>query len=175
MSGDERREPPEEPAEAPAAEESISELLRRGKQAVLANDYPLARQLLSAVVQREPRNEQGWLWLSGVVDDSSRMRYCLQRVLAINPYNEHAAAALRSMRGPARPGSGLLAEEPAEREEAEPPIMVRAANRTAHLRRRPPSMVEGEAVREIVASHGKIAWGYLGLWCGLAGLNSLVH
>lgn len=177
MSAGERQEAADEPvgqqaAPEPAAE-PVAELLRRGKQAVLDSDHPLARQLLSAVVQREPRNEQGWLWLSGVVDDTSRMRYCLQRVLAINPYNEHAAAALRSMRAAGKPAAE---EPPAEQDDgAEPPIMVRAAHRTAHLRRRPSSMVEGEAVREIVAGHGRIAWAYIGLWCGLAGLNSLVH
>jgi len=74
---------------------AVEELLRQGKAAANNHNNGLARQLLSQVVQRDPASEQGWLWLSGVVDDPERMRYCLKRVLAINPANVHAMVALR--------------------------------------------------------------------------------
>ena len=59
---------------------SVDELLQQGKQAANDHDNALARRLLSQVVRRDPANEQGWLWLSGVVEEPERIRYCLERV-----------------------------------------------------------------------------------------------
>src|SRR5690348_9400116 len=77
------------------SDESLDDLLQRGKIAANNNDSALARRLLSQVIQRDPRNETAWLWLSGVVETPERMRYCLQKVLSINPDNDHAQAAMR--------------------------------------------------------------------------------
>jgi hypothetical protein len=40
-----------------------------------------ARQLLAELLQSEPNNELAWLWMSGVVDNTSQQRYCLEQVL----------------------------------------------------------------------------------------------
>src|SRR5438477_84945 len=47
---------------------SIADLLSKGKQAALTGQRELAREMLAYVVYLDPRNAEGWLWLSGVVD-----------------------------------------------------------------------------------------------------------
>jgi hypothetical protein len=42
-------------------------------------------------------HEQGWLWLSAVVDDEQKIA-CLNKVLSINPRNERAGAGLAALR-----------------------------------------------------------------------------
>jgi hypothetical protein len=74
---------------------SQTELLtKQGAAALQANDKKRAYELLGRAVQLAPHNEQAWLWLSGAVDATAERRYCLERVLVINPHN---AAALRGM------------------------------------------------------------------------------
>ncbi len=145
-----------------SADLSVAELLRQGKAAVRANDYPTARRLLSQVVQRDPRNEQAWLWLSGTLEDSERMRYCLQRVLQLNPHNQAAAAALEDLDAGALSMPSAL---PASADQAAP----------RHLsHRRPASMIEGEAVSELVQGHTRIAWSYIGIWAVIVGLHLML-
>lgn len=70
-------------------------LLAEGRDALLAGDKDRAQSLLEAAVQLDPRSEEAWLWLSGALADPADMRACLERVLAINPANEHAHEGLR--------------------------------------------------------------------------------
>jgi hypothetical protein len=56
-----------------------------------------ARSLLKQTLQADPRSEQGWLWMSAVVESDVERRTCLERVLAINPYNQTAQAGLESL------------------------------------------------------------------------------
>ncbi len=74
--------------------EEIALLLREGIAAARAGDKERARRLLLEVTERDERNEEAWLWLSGVVDDPEEMRICLENVLAINPANERARQGL---------------------------------------------------------------------------------
>ena len=53
-----------------------------------------ARHLLETVLAADERNEQAWLWLSGVVDDEDERIICLENVLTINPHNESARKGL---------------------------------------------------------------------------------
>jgi len=46
-----------------------------------------ARRLLEQVVQADPRSERGWLCLASAVQAAEERRYCLSRVLSINPRN----------------------------------------------------------------------------------------
>src|SRR6476660_5768771 len=69
---------------------SIADLLAKGKQAAMSGHRELAREQLAYVVYLDPRNAEGWLWLSGVVDFPQQVRYCLERTLRIDPYNERA-------------------------------------------------------------------------------------
>jgi hypothetical protein len=71
--------------------------LTQAIEAIKTGDKAGARQLLSETIQAEPDNEQAWLWMSGVVDDSNQQRYCLEQVLKINPANQHAAAGLTKL------------------------------------------------------------------------------
>src|SRR5919198_5667885 len=57
---------------------SITDLLAKGKQSALAGQRELAREMLAYVVYLDPKNSEGWLWLSGVVDFPQQVRYCLE-------------------------------------------------------------------------------------------------
>ena len=72
----------------------IAELLRRGIAAAKAGQVQEARRVLLRVTELDERNEQAWLWLSGVVESFEDRRVCLENVLAINPDNPHAQAGL---------------------------------------------------------------------------------
>jgi tetratricopeptide (TPR) repeat protein len=72
----------------------VVELLRAGIAAVKAGHKEKARQALLKVTELDERNEQAWLWLSGVVESAEDRRVCLENVLAINPRNSHAQAGL---------------------------------------------------------------------------------
>lgn len=69
---------------------SIADLLVRGKQAAMSGQRELARETLAHVVYLDPGNAEGWLWLSGVVDQPEQVRYCLERTLRIEPNNARA-------------------------------------------------------------------------------------
>ncbi len=72
----------------------VAELLRRGIAAAKAGRTQEARQALLQVTELDERNEQAWLWLSGVVESLEDRRVCMENVLAINPDNTHAQAGL---------------------------------------------------------------------------------
>lgn len=57
-----------------------------------------ARRLLESVLNIDERNEQAWLWLSGVVDSQEERIVCLENVLTINPDNEMARKGLAALR-----------------------------------------------------------------------------
>ena len=75
---------------SPSTLPSITDLLGKGKQAAMTGQRELAREMLAYVVYLDPRNAEGWLWLSGVVDYPQQVRYCLERTLRIDPDNERA-------------------------------------------------------------------------------------
>lgn len=56
-----------------------------------------AAKVLSALIVRDPGNVTAWLWLASVVKDDLKKRQCLERVLAIDPGNETAQAALHRL------------------------------------------------------------------------------
>ncbi len=72
----------------------MTDLLRQGIAAAKAGKRAEARALLMQVVEADERSEQGWLWLSGVVDDPADMRTCLHNVLDINPNSAQARQGL---------------------------------------------------------------------------------
>jgi hypothetical protein len=73
---------------------TTEELLQQGISAARAGQREPARALLMQVVEADERNEQGWLWLAGVVDDPEDMRTCLENVLDLNPANVKAQQGL---------------------------------------------------------------------------------
>jgi tetratricopeptide (TPR) repeat protein len=72
----------------------VAELLKRGVVAAKAGRMEEARQVLLRVIEMDARNEQAWLWLSGVIESYQDRRVCLENVLAINPNNGHARSGL---------------------------------------------------------------------------------
>lgn len=73
----------------------VSEWLRDGIAAAKAGRRDDARELLMRVVEANERSEQGWLWLSSVVDTDEDRLICLENVLTLNPDNVQARAGLR--------------------------------------------------------------------------------
>ncbi len=73
----------------------VAELLKRGVAAAKDGRTEEARQMLLRVVEVDERNEQAWLWLSGVMESHQERRACLENVLAVNPDNGHAQSGLR--------------------------------------------------------------------------------
>jgi hypothetical protein len=63
--------------------------------------------------------EMDWWWAAGEVTDPQERRYCLQRVLAINPFNETVAAELATLE------RSLMAKERVQRVIAQPKLLVR--------------------------------------------------
>jgi hypothetical protein len=79
------------------------DLLQQGIEALKAGRKAEARGLLKQVVQQDQHNETAWLWLSGAVDTDEQRRYCLEKVLEINPGNGMAQRGLERLEAPSRP------------------------------------------------------------------------
>lgn len=69
-------------------------LLQQGIATAKAGNKAEARALLMKLIEIDERNEQGWLWLAGVVEAPDDMRTCLENVLALNPDNKQARKGL---------------------------------------------------------------------------------
>jgi tetratricopeptide (TPR) repeat protein len=82
----------------------INRLLQLGIQAAKAGRREQARELLLQVVEQDQENIQGWLWLSGVLEDPEEQRICLENVLMIDPNNATAQKGLSLL--PKRPAVG---------------------------------------------------------------------
>jgi hypothetical protein len=65
-----------------------------------------ARALLQQALQTNPRSEQGWLWMSAVVETDAERSTCLERVLTINPHNQTAHVGLEKLRASSSPDHG---------------------------------------------------------------------
>lgn len=74
----------------------MSEKLPIAIEAIKAGNKQLGQQLLAQILQSDPNNEQAWLWMSAVVDEDKR-KYCIERVLKINPNNILASQALSQL------------------------------------------------------------------------------
>ena len=65
-------------------------LIQRGIAAAKKNDKATALYLLLQAVDEDPVNETAWLWMASVAEEIEEKLTYLQRVLEINPENEHA-------------------------------------------------------------------------------------
>ena len=70
-----------------------SKNIRKARLAAQAKDYALAQTIMSEVLQTDPDNPQAWLVMANVVESKKQARFCLERVLTLDPGNE--AALLR--------------------------------------------------------------------------------
>ena len=71
--------------------------LRESIEAIQSGESDKARDLLLRVLQEDDRNEQAWLWLSGVAESDKERRICLENVLTINPENKAALAGIKKL------------------------------------------------------------------------------
>jgi hypothetical protein len=97
-------------------------LYERGVAAARGGQRRVAAVLLGRAVQLDPRHEQSWLWLSGVLDDPREIAFCLRSVLSVNPHNQRARQGLAWLEQraliPTQPAPSAIAA-PAEEEHAE--------------------------------------------------------
>lgn len=80
----------------PETELTASQIVERGVHALRAGRGALAEKILRHAVSLDEMNEQGWLWLSAVVEGEEQVA-CLEKVLAINPANKNARAGLEAI------------------------------------------------------------------------------
>ncbi len=100
---------------------NVEGMVREGVTAFKAGRADEARALLSKAVELDPYNEQGWLWLSGVVTSVDDQRTCLENVLAINPGNSRARSGLDYLVQQSAPSTPPAAEaEPDSSAESQP-------------------------------------------------------
>ncbi len=81
----------------------MATLLEQAVAYIRAGDIDKGRQLLIEVLKQNPRDENAWLWMTRCVSDPEQKRYCFEKVLKINPQNQHAIAGLKRLDHPARP------------------------------------------------------------------------
>ena len=77
--------------------EPLENQISQAVQAIKAKDFHTARKILAALLKQNPKDEQAWLFLAVCVEEPQQKRDCLQRVLAINPHNEHALRAMAKL------------------------------------------------------------------------------
>jgi hypothetical protein len=70
---------------------------------IQAGELEKGKQILAQVLKQNPRDESAWLWLALSVTDVEQERYCFERVLKINPQNQHAIEGLRRLDNPVSP------------------------------------------------------------------------
>jgi hypothetical protein len=85
---------------------NVSDLVTHVIAAFNAGDRDRAYALLTEALHADPHHEAGWLLMSGVVQEPAERRYCLERVVEINP--QHAAA----QRGLAKLPADLVVRSP---------------------------------------------------------------
>ncbi len=84
---------------------NVDAMVREGINAYKSGQKDEARSLLLKATELDPYNEQGWLWLSGLMDSPDDQRTCLENVLAINPNNERAKQGLSYLTGQTSAGN----------------------------------------------------------------------
>jgi twitching motility two-component system response regulator PilG len=70
-------------------------LLEEGIAAAKVGDKTLAYRIFKEVTKLDSGGELGWLWLAGVSETPQEAVMYLERVLEINPSNEHAQSGLK--------------------------------------------------------------------------------
>lgn len=71
---------------------------RAGVAYAKAGNLDRARQILGAALQDDPNNELALLWLAGLTNAPEVAIRMLERVLVINPHNDHARAGIERLR-----------------------------------------------------------------------------
>jgi hypothetical protein len=77
----------------------MNELTKAGIRIFRAGDRQKAARLFARAVQLDARDEEAWYWLSACVNDIEKKRYCLQKVLELNPQSVKAKRRLNHLEG----------------------------------------------------------------------------
>ena len=83
-------------------------LVERAITASKAGDNTAALALFAQALAQDGANELAWLWLSGLVADAAARRFCLNRVLQINPDHSAAQRGLAALPADVRPRAPAL-------------------------------------------------------------------
>ena len=70
---------------------------------IRAGNIAEARTILIEVLKQNPGNDYAWLCMTLCVTEVEQKRYCFQKVLKINPQNQHAIAGLARLNNPVVP------------------------------------------------------------------------
>lgn len=83
---------------------------------IKAGEIEKGKQILIEVLKQNPRDENGWLWMTRCVTDAEK-RYCFDKVLQINPQNRHAIEGLRRLNNPVSPNtqSKVIQQQPTKK------------------------------------------------------------
>lgn len=73
--------------------------LREASTVLRQGDKKTARLILKEVLNKNPKSEPGWMLLAKTADQPSKIRFCLQQVLRINPENVEARNWLDELSG----------------------------------------------------------------------------
>jgi hypothetical protein len=98
-------EAPRLPALATEPEKPVAEQLEEAMALMERKHIDEGVALLKRVVERDPRNEMGWLWLAASAGYSDQKRQYLDRVLEINPKNRMGRKMLAELGAPPEPSA----------------------------------------------------------------------
>ena len=68
----------------------VEQIVEQAVAAIRKGEVEAAQKHLAKALSIDPNHEQAWLWLSGTIEQESERRYCLEKVLSINPENTMA-------------------------------------------------------------------------------------
>jgi hypothetical protein len=74
-----------------------NEILQQAFSLYQAGDKKQACEMLKVLVKQKPGNANAWYGLAICLDEESKKRYCLEKVLAIDPSHEKARQMLEKM------------------------------------------------------------------------------
>ena len=72
-------------------------LYKEAMEAVNNENFPLARELMTRLLQRDRLNAQYWVWMSALVDTVKERNLCLREAHKLDPNNPIAIRGLRLM------------------------------------------------------------------------------
>jgi hypothetical protein len=125
----------------------VKDTLDRAIADLKAGNKARARHLLENILASDRRNEQAWLWMSGVVTTDAERIICLDNVLTLDPYNESARKGLEQLgrTPPALPIAPLTSLEML--------VQVPAPRRAFHVPRPDAAVVPAAPPRPQVADY----------------------
>jgi hypothetical protein len=68
--------------------------IKQSIKLIRAGEIDHAKKILSSMLKQDPKNERAWLWITKCFKDVEQKKYCLERVLKINPHNQLAQKAM---------------------------------------------------------------------------------